>query len=182
MTEKINEPKNGDEQTTTISKKTYILSTGENVDKINETDYVITKRTVISKITPIIGKSFITDIKTLFDGLKNLAICFAILLALPTMQMMAANTYDHRFFTVGFIWAGLALTALLTTYNFIWLYSTMESKPMSKFFDKLAWCGTIATVLVIFSCATAITYPKLILSPFGSDSISNHPLLSKAPQ
>lgn len=171
-TKEIKEPRGRGEQTVITSQKTYFLETEEKVNKINNTDFLIIKKDlIVSKVEPFIGKPFITDIKTLFDGLKNLALCFAILLSLPTMQVMAASTYDHRWFTVGFIWAGLAMVALLIGYNFLWLYSTMEAKPKFKFFDKLAWFVTILTILVIFFCATVITYPKLILSPNGSGTI-----------
>lgn len=171
-TKVIKEPRGRGEQTVITSQKTYFLETGEKVNKINDTDFlVIKKKLVIRQAEPLIGKSFIADIKTLFDGLKNLALCLAILLALPTMQAMAASTYDHRWFTVGFIWAGLAMVVLLVLYNFLWLYSTMEAKPKSKFFNNLSWFATISTAALTFFFATAFTYPKLILSPSGPNAI-----------
>lgn len=171
-TKEIKEPRGRGEQTVITSRKTYFLDTEEKVNRINDTDFlVIKKNLVIRKTEPLISKSFIADIKALFDGLKNLALCLAMLLALPTMQAMVASAYDHRWFTVGFIWAGLAMVVLLVLYNFLWLYSTMEAKPKHKFFNNLSWLATILIAALTFFFATVFTYPKLILSPTGSNTI-----------
>lgn len=171
-TKETKEPRGRGEQTVITLQKTYFLETEEKVNKLNSTDFLIIKKDlVIRKVEPFISKAIVTDIKTLFYGLKNLALCLAMLLALPTMQVMAASTYDHRWFTVGFIWAGLAMIVLLILYNFIWLYSTMEGKLKSKFLNSISRTVTILITLFTFFCATVITYPKLILSPSGSDAI-----------
>ena len=180
-TKETKEPRGRGEQIVITSQKTYSLETGEKVNKLNSTDFLIIKRDlVIRKTEPLIGKSFIADIKTLFDGLKNLALCLAVLFALPTMQAMAASTYDHRWFTVGSIWAGLAIVVLLIIYNFLWLYSTMEAKPKSNFSNILSWLATILITALTFFCATVITIPKLIITVNGSDSIID--LLSALPK
>lgn len=180
-TKETKEPRGRGEQIVITSQKTYSLETGEKVNKLNSTDFLIIKRDlVIRKTEPLIGKSFIADIKTLFDGLKNLALCLAVLFALPTMQAMAASTYDHRWFTVGSIWAGLAIVVLLIIYNFLWLYSTMETKPKSNFSNILSWLATILITALTFFCATVITIPKLIITVNGSDSIID--LLSALPK
>ncbi|WP_152031519.1 hypothetical protein [Pseudomonas putida] len=171
-TKETKEPRGRGGQTVITSQKTYFLDTEEKVNKLNSTDFLIIKRNlIIRKTEPFISKSFIADIKTLFDGLKNLALCLAILLALPTMQAMAASAYDHRWFTVGFVWAGLAMVILLALYNFLWLYSTMEANPKSNFLNSFSWLATALITAITFFCATVITLPKLILSPTGSDTL-----------
>lgn len=171
-TKEIKEPRGRNEQTVITSQKTYFLESGEKVNKLNNTDFMVIKsKLVISKVEPFISKQLITDIKTLFDGLKNLALCFAMLLALPLLQTMLASVYDNRVFAVAAIWASLATIVLLAGYNFIWLYKTMEAKPKFQFLNKLSWLFIILITALIFLCTTAITYPKLIFSPIGSTSI-----------
>ncbi|KRP45422.1 hypothetical protein SAMN04490190_0836 [Pseudomonas libanensis] len=171
-TKETKEPRGQGEQTVITSQKTYFLDTGEKVNKVNSADFLIIKKNlVIRKVEPFFSKPFIVDIKTLFDGLKNLALCLAMLVALPTMQAMAALTYDHRFFVVAFTWAALVVIIMLAGYNFIWLYKTMEAKPKSKVLDKAAWFVTFLIVAFIFFCAIVITYPKLVLSTAGSSSV-----------
>ncbi|MBV4483375.1 hypothetical protein [Pseudomonas khavaziana] len=171
-TKETKEPRGLGEQTVITSQKTYFLDTGEKVNKVNNTDFMIIKKDLlIRKVEPFFSKPFIVDIKTLFDGLKNLALCLAMLVALPIMQAMAALTYDQRFFVVAFTWAALVLIIMLAGYNFIWLYKTMEAKPKSKVLDKTAWLVTFLIVAFIFFCAMAITYPKLVLATSGSSSV-----------
>ncbi|MFL1562466.1 hypothetical protein ACI77J_14750 [Pseudomonas sp. O64] len=153
-TKDIKEPRGHNEQTFITTQKSYFLSTGEKVNKLADKEYlIIIKKKKITRKKPLFRKSLVTDIKTIFDYLKNQALCIAIVLAIPEMLRILAKDYnDHSITLMAFATAASTAT-VFSVYNLIWFYCTLEEKPKLKLLHILAII--FAFVLVLASMAIA---------------------------
>jgi len=162
-TKEIKEPRGQNEQTFILVQKSYFLSTGEKVNKLSEKGYlIINEKKKINRKDPIIPKQFFTDIKTLFDGLKNLALCIAMILALPQLQEITAIFNDNHEFIAFANFMASAVIVILCAFNLFWLFSSMESKPKYRRFNIFCTSLLVLIIVTVVGCAAFITHPKLI--------------------
>lgn len=153
-TKEIKEPGGHNVQTFITTKKSYFLSTGEKVNKLADKDYlIIIKKKKITSKKPLFRKSLITDIKTIFDYLKNQALCIAIVLATPEMLKILAKYYNNNSITLIAFATSTSIATVFSAYNLIWFYCTLEEKPKLKLLHILAII--FAFVLVLASMAVA---------------------------
>lgn len=132
-TKKTKEPRSLDEHIYEMSRKSYFLSTGEKVNKLTESTYLIIKgKKIITQDQPRFKKSYIGDLKTVFDYLKNQALLIAIVLATPEIVSIIANAHLGSWVTLLGFSIATSLAFVFSVYNLIWLQCTLEEKPKQK--------------------------------------------------
>ena len=96
-------------------------------------------------------KAQLDDIKAMFDGVKNLALCVALALGLQSFQAPMIDvglSYDVR---AGINTVGILLAILLTALAIVWLCFSMTENPKSKI--PLRICrfilGTITLIVML---------------------------------
>jgi len=130
LTEEIKQPCAHYTQACTVTHKTFFLSTGESVNKLTDKLYLIIKdQKVISRRKIIIRKPNTADIKTMFDYLKNQALCIAIILSTPEIITIINIVYNTS--ATELICTSITASAsiVFSIYNLIWFFSSLEEKP-----------------------------------------------------
>lgn len=95
------------------------------------------------------SKEFISDIKTLFDAIRNIAICASLTLGLPFIEIATPTVFGHNW--LKFIATSLTIGIILGLYifNLVWLFSSFSERPKSKLLH-----GTSSFILVTLVSAT----------------------------
>ena len=146
-TKELTESKILSEQTFVTSRKSYFLSTGEKLNKVREKDYlIIDAKKIITQIDPKPSKPKkfnTTDTKTIFDYLKNQALCFAIVLSIPEILIVLKNSNIGIEYMIPAISIAISMAVVFSAINCIWLFTSLEEKP------KLTLVDVFVTALII---------------------------------
>lgn len=147
IAKEINEPSTHYEQICTTIQKTYFLSTGESVNKLSDKHYLIIKnQKIISRKKLLLKIGSTADIKTIFDYLKNQALCIAIVLAIPEIIKITTKTYQNPILIVIPILFAASASLVFTLYNLIWLFTNLESKPKFNFLNIFTVSFVVAAI------------------------------------
>jgi uncharacterized membrane protein len=103
----------------------------------------------------MITDEFIRDIKLLFDGLRNIAICVALAAGLPIIEKVTPMIFDSSLLKFTVVTLSISVIILLYVFNIIWLHVSFEQKSTSKIlhvvgFTTLLLLVTIATGAAVF--------------------------------
>jgi len=152
------------EQTLVTTRKSYFLSTGEKVNKLTEKDYlIINEKKTITRKKIAFRKSFIADIKTIFDYLKNQALCIAMALAIPEIHKVLAKNYSSPLLIRLTAATAASMAIVFSVYNLIWFYSSLEDKPKLKPHHIFAIMFTFALAAAAMAVAALKTYQELTI-------------------
>ena len=100
----------------------------------------------------------INDVKILFDGLRNIGICVALISSLPFIEKLQIRNFFRQTFVIMLSSLALILFAL----NVAWVYKSLTSEPLSKKLHLLS--SIIFFILVTIAIAiVALTevWPKI---------------------
>ena len=152
------------EHTLVTTRKSYFLSTGEKVNKLTDEDYFLidTKKTITRK-KAIFRKSVITDMKTIFDYLKNQSLCIAIILAIPGMQKVLVTDYSSPSLKLLPASIAVSMAIVFSVYNLIWFYFSLEEKPKLKPLHIFAIVFTFTLAAAAMVVAALKTHQELSL-------------------
>ncbi|MBV4452727.1 MULTISPECIES: hypothetical protein [Pseudomonas] len=170
-TKETNEPSTHYKQVFVTIQKSYFLSTGEAVNKLSDKHYLIVKnQIIISRTEAIINKPTIADIKSIFDYLKNQALCIAIMLAIPELTKVLFKAYNNPALTINSICIAFGAATVFSIYNLIGLFSSLEDKPKLKPLD-------IIVILFILGFNAAVMWLAILkaLQGIDIDTISFRP-------
>jgi hypothetical protein len=105
------------------------------------------------------------DIKAMFDGVKNFALCVAIVLGLQSFQSPMEQiglSYEARATINTF---GIALSVFLTAFAVVWLCFSMKERPKSKIYLRICrfMLGTATlVVMLVIIIASSMNIPHLL--------------------
>lgn len=124
----------------------------------------ISKKFTSTKEKTIMTQEKSDDIKTIFDSIRNIAICAALILALPSAKELF-NGCPELIVT---LFTGFSIGAIICLYilNFMWVIYNTKERPKSE-----AWlyiCNlSFTSVITILSAgvATAKVWP-LVFNPY----------------
>ncbi|BFM20062.1 hypothetical protein [Gilvimarinus japonicus] len=87
--------------------------------------------------------NFVADIKILFDYIRNIGLCVAIILGVPYVESLIP------FFSAKVIFAAFSVGVVFGLYvlNYMWLRSALKTEPTSKFFHSFG----ILTLIIVFT-------------------------------
>jgi hypothetical protein len=162
-TKETKEPRTLNEHVYETSRKYYFLLTGEKVNKLAEDTYlIINKKRIITKDKPRFKKSYIGDLKTVFDYLKNQALLIAIVLAIPEIVSIIANAHLGSWVTLLGFSIATSMATVFSVYNLIWLHYTLEEKPKQKTLRILTLVFTFTLAAAAMAVAALKTFHSLI--------------------
>lgn len=113
-------------------------------------------------------KAQLDDIKAMFDGVKNLALCVAVALGLQSFQAPMMNvglSYEVR---AAINTMGILLAMFLTAFAVVWLCFSMTESPKSKISLRICrfMLGTITlVVMIVIICVSCMSLPQLFWRP-----------------
>jgi hypothetical protein len=114
----------------------------------------------VNLIDTLKNKDFKEDIKTFFDGLRNIGICVALVSGLPFFEKLLSTNCLKYIFVYSLIGMILALFGL----NIFWVHNSLKSPPQSK---KLYLVGFIVvfTLVTIAIAGTVFSevWPKILI-------------------
>lgn len=109
-------------------------------------------------------KHILDDIKTMFDGLKSLGLCFAITLGLQWLQEPMINagfSYELR----GMVYfLGLTLSVFLTAAALFWTFCSLKTEPRFKGFHKFS---VLILIVIALAAMIAVLFASYQHAPFA---------------
>lgn len=101
-------------------------------------------------------KDLLDDIKTTFDGLKNLGVCAGIALGLQYIQVPMTNAGMSQAWRVFVNGTAMSLVIFLTCFALAWMALSLKSKPYSKFVHRSS--------LVIYAAISLVAMGTVIFT------------------
>ncbi|MBE0421989.1 hypothetical protein [Pseudoalteromonas nigrifaciens] len=99
----------------------------------------------------MITDEFRDDIKTLFDFLRNLGICFVILLSIPGLEKSAPSFLDCFYMKQILMYFTFGIFVALYGLNNVWLFKSLKVKPGHKYKSVSFISSVIMTIIFTIS-------------------------------
>ncbi|WP_122242307.1 hypothetical protein [Pseudomonas syringae] len=106
------------------------------------------------------------DIKSFFDGIKNILVCASLAIALTYLQDPMAELgmgYRER---ACVNWALTALIAGLSCFAIMWLWHNLKTKPSNGWFHAFSFFFLIAIGLVTFVSVFLYSHADIAFAPW----------------
>tara|TARA_R100000306_G_C4326322_1_gene117846 strand:- start:31 stop:378 length:348 start_codon:yes stop_codon:yes gene_type:complete len=81
----------------------------------------------------LITDDYRDDIKILFDFLRNLGICFVILLSIPEIEKSAPSFLNCFYMKQVIMYFTFGIFLALYVLNIVWLFKSLKVKPEHKY-------------------------------------------------
>lgn len=106
----------------------------------------------------------IEDIKTVFDGFRNISICVALVIGLPILQDVTPLILGSVWLKFSVISFSIGMITALYGFNLYWVYKSLKGTPHSKIFNVISFfvLFTFASIAIGGSAALKIL-PKLTI-------------------
>jgi hypothetical protein len=112
----------------------------------------------------MISDEFRDDIKLFFDGLRNIAICVALVTGLPIIERVTPLVCDSTWLKFSVTSFSIGMIISLYILNLVWLHVSFKQEPTSKFMQLFGF--TILLLLITIATGTTVfinTWPQIYI-------------------